>query len=315
MATNFEFLKKDWSILAQIGEMAEYTLHKDPNTAIIKIRQLGEYIAKLMIKVERLPEVENQIDRIRVLKDYDLIPEDIDKIFHKIRKAGNIAVHDMKGEMGEAEALLSLVVKLCGWFNEVYGSDCTFNSEDIEYKTPEYIDYKEKYEALLSEVEIKSKEFQALKSEDITHKTPEERKRIIRSKKPIEFTEAETRVLIDEQLREAGWEVDTNSLNYKLNKTLPEKGKAMAIAEWLCVKEDGEKGYVDYALFYKNTLYGVIEAKRYGVDIAPALNRDARMYAKGIFVPEDIKLCNGAPYSEYKVPFMFASMEENIIKI
>ena len=84
MATNFEFLKKDWSVLAQIGEMAEYTLHRDPNTAIIKIRQLGEYIAKLMIKVERLPEVENQIDRIRVLKDYDLIPEDIDKIFHKI---------------------------------------------------------------------------------------------------------------------------------------------------------------------------------------------------------------------------------------
>ena len=75
-------------MLAQIGEMIEYTLHKDPNTAIIKIRQLREYIAKLMIKVERLPEVENQIDRIRVLKDYELIPEDVDKIFHKIRKAG-----------------------------------------------------------------------------------------------------------------------------------------------------------------------------------------------------------------------------------
>lgn len=75
-------------MLAQIGEMIEYTLHKDPNTAIIKIRQLEEYIAKLMIKVERLPEVENQIDRIRVLKDYELIPEDVDKIFYKIRKAG-----------------------------------------------------------------------------------------------------------------------------------------------------------------------------------------------------------------------------------
>ena len=147
--------------------MAEYTLHRDPNTAIIKIRQLGEYIAKLMIKVERLPEVENQIDRIRVLKDYDLIPEDIDKIFHKIRKAVNIAIHDMKGEMEEAEVLLSLVVKLCGWFNVVYGSDSTFNLEDVEYKTPEHIDYKEKYEALLSEVETKSKELENLKSEDI----------------------------------------------------------------------------------------------------------------------------------------------------
>ena len=99
MATNFYFLKKDWSALAQIGEMAEYTLHKDPNTAIIKIRQLGEYIAKLMVKVEELPEVENQVDRIRMLKENGLIPDDIDRIFHKIRKAGNTAVHNMKGEL------------------------------------------------------------------------------------------------------------------------------------------------------------------------------------------------------------------------
>ena len=34
--------------------MAEYNLNKDPNTAIIKIRKLGEYIVKVIIKAERI---------------------------------------------------------------------------------------------------------------------------------------------------------------------------------------------------------------------------------------------------------------------
>lgn len=307
MATNFYFLKKDWSALAQIGEMAEYTLHKDPNTAIIKIRQLGEYIAKLMVKVEELPEGENQVDRIRMLKENGLIPDDIDRIFHKIRKAGNTAVHNMKGELSEAEVLLSLVVKLCGWFNEVYGSDYTFTSDNIVYKTPEYIDYKEKYEALLSQVESRERELQNLKAQDISFKTPEERKRIIKNKKPMELSEEETRVLIDDQLREAGWEVNTPILNYRYRKVLPDKSKAMAIAEWPCKKEDGEQGWADYALFYKNKFYGVIEAKKMGVDVLTALNVDSDMYAKGAELREDVTFCDGSPFGSYKVPFLFSA--------
>ncbi len=34
MYSNFNFLQNDWQGLAKIGEMAEYTLYKDPNTAI-----------------------------------------------------------------------------------------------------------------------------------------------------------------------------------------------------------------------------------------------------------------------------------------
>ncbi|RXM37487.1 hypothetical protein BOQ62_22600, partial [Chryseobacterium sp. CH21] len=48
--------------------------------------------------------------------------------------------------------------------------------------------------------------------------------------------------LIDVQLRAAGWECDTENINYKNKKTLPEKGKNKAIAEWPC----GGK-YADYA--------------------------------------------------------------------
>lgn len=53
------------------------------------------------------------------------------------------------------------------------------------------------------------------------------------------MSEAETRLLIDEQLRAADGKLDTLNLNYKLHSTLPEKGKNKAIAEWKC----GSKGW------------------------------------------------------------------------
>lgn len=202
MYTNFQFLKKDWDILAKIGEMAEYTLHKDPNTAIIKIRQLGEYIAKSMLKVERLaePESGSQLDRIKILKTYDLIPEDIENILQLIRKKGNTAVHNMSGNESEAETLLSLVVKLCSWFNEIYGSDYSFNSELVQYKRPEKVDYKEAYEKFLSKVqeEEEKKKFEELIPENISFRTSEERIQLIKNKKNVELTEEETRALIDQ---------------------------------------------------------------------------------------------------------------------
>lgn len=312
MYTNFQFLKKDWDILAKIGEMAEYTLHKDPNTAIIKIRQLGEYIAKSMLKVERLaePESGSQLDRIKILKTYDLIPEDIENILQLIRKKGNTAVHNMSGNESEAETLLSLVVKLCSWFNEIYGSDYSFNSELVQYKRPEKVDYKEAYEKLLSKVqeEEEKKKFEELIPENISFRTSEERIQLIKNKKNVELTEEETRALIDQQLRDAGWEADTINLNYKSNKTMPEKGRFMAIAEWPCIKEEGKNGYVDYALFYGNILYGTLEAKRKKVDVGNALKRESRMYSKGVMISDEIKLCEGAPFlDEYKAPFMFSS--------
>ena len=57
----------------------------------------------------------------------------------------------------------------------------------------------------------------------------------------MELSEEETRVLIDDQLREAGWEVNTPMLNYRYRKVLPDKSKAMAIAEWPCKRGPASK--------------------------------------------------------------------------
>lgn len=52
-----------------------------------------------------------------------------------------------------------------------------------------------------------------------------------RAAESIKLDEASTRLIIDRQLRDRGWEVDTETLRYA-NGTRPAKGSAMAIAEW-----------------------------------------------------------------------------------
>ena len=313
MNSNFEFLKKDWEILFKIGEMAEYTLYKDPNTALIKMRQLGEYLVKSILKVEKIYDEKdsNQKKKILRLREEDLITEKEASILNALREIGNKAVHSAYDDKTKALELLPKVVELCSWFNEVYGSDYNFNSEEVTYQKPLEIDYQKAYESLkkkFDEVQAE-KEFSHIQFENLNIKPKEERKKIYQKRKEKGPTEAETRFIIDTQLREAGWEVDTPKLNYKINKTLPESKRYMAIAEWPCIKEDGEKGYVDYALFYEKTLIGVIEAKRYSVDVGSALRRDGLIYAKGILnVNDDIKFLKNSPFADgNKVQFIFAS--------
>ena len=69
------------------------------------------------------------------------------------------------------------------------------------------------------------------------------------------LSEEETRTIIDEKLRQAGWEADSVNLTFQ-NGTRPEKGRNMAIAEWTV-----KGGRADYALFIGKQLVGFIEAK------------------------------------------------------
>ena len=308
MYSNFNFLQTDWQGLAKIGEMAEYTLYKDPNTSIMKLRQFGEELINTMIKIENFSFDKNSlaIDKILTLKRAGLIPDDIDRILHSLRKKGNKAAHGAYGDEEIAETLLSLAVKLGAWFQEVYGTDYLFQSESVEYKKPENIDYEKEYQRLVERTDEIEKELENIRT--IPHlASREDRKKLISKKKEIEFTEEETRLIIDKQLIDAGWEVDTKLLNYKSNKTLPEKKKNLAIAEWPCIKENGKKGFADYALFLGEKLYGILETKRLNVDIPTALNVDSRIYAKGVEIFENVKFCDGSPFGEYKVPFLFSS--------
>lgn len=61
-------------------------------------------------------------------------------------------------------------------------------------------------------------------------------------------SEAETRYLIDEQLRKVGWEADSETLRHSLG-IRPQAGRNLAIAEWPTDSSVGNRGFADYALF------------------------------------------------------------------
>ena len=117
-------------------------------------------------------------------------------------------------------------------------------------------------------------------------------------------SEAETRYLIDEQLRKVGWEVDTEKLRYSKG-TRPAKGHNIAIAEWPTDSTVGNKGYVDYALFVGTQLVATVEAKAIHKDIPSVIDYQCKDYSRNIRAA-DAQYQIGS-WGKFKVPFTFAT--------
>ncbi|MBK8715819.1 MAG: type I restriction-modification system endonuclease [Nannocystaceae bacterium] len=115
----------------------------------------------------------------------------------------------------------------------------------------------------------------------------------------LELDEADTRRLIDEQLRAAGWEVDSAELTYAKGAR-PIKGKNLAIAEW-----PTGKGPADYVLFVGLMPVAVIEAKRKAKDIPGSLEQ-AKRYSSAYAMPAE-QITPGGPWAKYRLPFLFAT--------
>jgi type I restriction enzyme R subunit len=91
----------------------------------------------------------------------------------------------------------------------------------------------------------------------------------------VDLDEAATRQIVDQQLRDRGWEADTQKLTYAAGAR-PAKGRAMALAEW-----PTESGPADYALFVGLTCVGVIEAKRKRKNVSAACSMAASAARRG----------------------------------
>ena len=110
--------------------------------------------------------------------------------------------------------------------------------------------------------------------------------------------------MIDEQLRQVGWEADTEQLRYSKG-IRPVKGRNIAIAEWPTNSKAGERGYADYALFIGTNLVGLIEAKAEHKDIPSVIDYQGKDYPRNIR-KEDAKYLIGM-WGNFKVPFTFAT--------
>lgn len=316
--SNFKFLKEKWPILENLGKLAERNLYIDSNTTFIKCGMFGEIIVKYMFSMENIDETliahdNSHNNRIRLLKKEDLIPEDIDDILHTLRIKRNEATHEGYESVDKAKIHLELAFKLGVWFMQTYGE---WDFEAPEFEMPSENTYGEDVDRIANEYEEKLKsleeELSKLKSIDKSKEEIEQRREQgKKASKNIELNEDETRVIIDKQLREAGWEVDSINLKYSKG-TRPQKSRNLAIAEWPTSSEEKKSGKVDYALFIGEKLVGFVEAKRYSKDVSGAMV-EAKVYAKGV-LKEDKEEYGVSNWNGYDVPFLFATNGRKYIK-
>lgn len=307
MKSNFEFLNKYWPMLAQLGANAENYLYSDPNACIYKLGMFAERLVQEILMFEHIDESQTDnthANRIRLLKRAGLLPNEIDNTLYILRKTRNSAVHTGMDSVDKAKMLLSMTYNLAVWFMETYG--------DWEYVANQFVMPEEVHQAdLKSVIDDQEKRIAELskKLAEVTTAasgtTQKERaKRAETVSSMMEWNEAQTRCLIDEQLRKAGWEADTVNLRYSKG-TRPVKGRNIAISEWPTNSAFSKKGYVDYAFFIGEKLIALMDAKKASEDVASTIDVQVKDYAKHI-KEEHVSYTVGV-WDEYQVPFLFAS--------
>lgn len=312
---NFTFLKNKWPEMAKMGELAEQYLYSDTNTCFLKMGLLAEHIVKYMLAYDGIPQPQydnTHANRINLLKRNDLLPREIDNILFVLRKTRNDAAHNGMESLDKAKDNLELSYDLASWFMQTYG-DYTY--EPVAYVIPKNISVD------ISELEDKNKEQEVfieglqkqLEELQKSGKASSERKdKAYVNAKKYPLSEHDTRMIIDKQLREVGWEADTDNL--KQSKGVkPEKGRNLAIAEWKTDSTVGKNGYVDYALFVGEVMVGVIEAKKEHIDVSAVIDGQCKEYASLIKKEDQEKYCM-KKFGKYHVPFLFATNGRPYIK-
>lgn len=314
MKSNFEFLNQYWPALAQVGATAENYLYSDPNACIYKLGMFSERLILEIFTFEQIaePNYENtHANRIRLLKREGLIPKKIDDILYALRKSRNDAVHKYTDSEDSAKTLLSLAYKLSVWFMEVYGD---WNYEAHEFVMPvkeEKIDYGALIEEQEKKIAVLTKQVAVAQTNVSGSSVKQRTERAEKVSENMELTEAQTRVIIDEQLQRVGWEADTNNLRYSKG-TRPQKGRNIAIAEWPTDSTVGKAGYIDYMLFIGEKMVGIIEAKRTSVDVSSVLAYQCADYAQMIRIEHYHYAISN--WGKYRVPFLFATNGRRYLK-
>lgn len=311
---NFKFLGKHWSDLAKLGELSEKYVYSDPNSSILKQGMLAEVMVKYMLAYDGIkePDYDNtHANRIRLLKKNDLLPYEIRNILFILRKARNDAAHNAADEAEKALSNLQLLHELCVWFMQCYG-DHDFQTTNYE-KPVNIVVNVEDLERENAELEARNKTLTLELQKIQENGRADSDRRAIAFQKAlnVHLSEAQTRELIDEQLRKVGWEADTKEIRYSKG-VRPTKGKNLAIAEWPTDSKTGNGGYADYALFIGEKMVGIIEAKRKHSNISSVLDGQCKDYAKMIKAEHDKYVL--ARYGAYKVPFLFATNGRDYIR-
>lgn len=120
--SNFAYLQVHDEQLVRLGLLAERYFPDDPNTSLLKLRQLGELLAQLVAAKTGLYATaeESQYDLLRRLQDQGILPREVAQLFGEVRRAGNAASHALSGDHRGALATLKMTWQLGVWFHRTF---------------------------------------------------------------------------------------------------------------------------------------------------------------------------------------------------
>ena len=377
---NFGFLAAHNPVLLRLASTAEQVFAADPNTTLIKLRQLGEAIAQDLAAQAGIAFDGNttQLDLLQQLGRQLDLEADIRHLFHTLRVEGNRATHGFVTQHREAMDGLRVARELAIWYHRASGkagpafkpgpfkapSDPSAGlqalqqqiaqlEQDLQQRNQALEDsqklaelkaaesaqvlelaaamdeearqFKAELSALESQFEAEREQFrsqlQALRQSAAadTQASEQVARRSRQASAAFDPDEELTRILIDQQLNDAGWQADSLELTWSKGAR-PEKGKNKAIAEWPTSKH---RENADYVLFAGLTPVAIVEAKRRRIDIANRIPQ-AERYARQLVIHGELQPAwqlAAAPQAwadgqqgQFQVPFAFACNGRPYIK-
>ena len=109
--------------LAKLAQSALTYYPDDPNTVLLKLRQLGEAILQNTAQRHRINAdgTDKQRDLLALLQDRELVlPDDIADHLHALRQQGNRAAHDYHEDAEDAAACLRHAAAVITWHYHTY---------------------------------------------------------------------------------------------------------------------------------------------------------------------------------------------------
>ena len=126
---NFAYLAYHDARLVALATQAESSFATDPPTSIAKLRLFAEVLAKRAAAKVGLLSVPNETQQSLVdrLFDKSVIGATQRSLFHDLRRAGNAAVHENRGDANEALHQLRMARELAVWFQRSFGNNRKFD--------------------------------------------------------------------------------------------------------------------------------------------------------------------------------------------
>lgn len=379
-SSNFSFLQEHDPVFLQLASTAEQVFASDPNTTLIKLRQLGEALAQDLASRAGIEfdATTTQSDLLYKLSRDIQLDQNIRSLFHTLRIEGNKATHQFRTQHREAMDGLKVARALAIWYHQSFGKNgnafkpgafvtpadpstplrelqnqieqlkaqLSESSQQLESNQQLAMLMKreaEEYSVLAEQMDAESREHKQLADaheaelnklraefeqrltalQQRLETKPQSAQQVVyktqQASSSFDLSEDLTRILIDQQLIEAGWEADSLDLIYSKG-TRPEKGKNKAIAEW---PTSSPKACADYVLFAGLLPVAIVEAKRKRINIADRITQ-AERYAREFKIASEhqqpwLLAGQSLPWSDgqgnsFRVPFAFACNGRPYIK-